>query len=383
MSRRRRRGRSKITKGSLIFLAVLMLYSFLHKNMDKFTASENYQAAEQSENQEFVIQAIEDAPVHENNYRTADTTWIVVILISAGCLAVVGTDVLLVYGVLYFKGKRFKSLKNSIKSYIHDCNDLNEHIEVLRSSYYAIRKVDYGEANYEDTSKYKYKRKHNKGLKYEPNIIDCSRVVCDNARKQPFKYICKYFNVEPDRKTLEQFEDILNNFLAAEEGIILISKKKSEIMKMISREIPWVVKKWFAAKLERELGFKEINLNELYFPTFSFRYVSAGGNASTKCDIVMDINMLERFIEYIASFVKFRETTEGQRRLMTPKLRQYIIERDDYTCQLCGNSTDNEPNLLLEVDHIIPIAKGGKTTESNLQTLCWKCNRHKGARLAE
>ena len=41
------------------------------------------------------------------------------------------------------------------------------------------------------------------------------------------------------------------------------------------------------------------------------------------------------------------------------------------------------PNLLLEIDHKIPLAKGGMTTEDNLQTLCWKCNRSKGAKLEE
>ena len=40
-----------------------------------------------------------------------------------------------------------------------------------------------------------------------------------------------------------------------------------------------------------------------------------------------------------------------------------------------------EPNLLLEIDHIIPVAKGGLTEESNLQTLCWKCNRAKSDKL--
>ena len=38
-------------------------------------------------------------------------------------------------------------------------------------------------------------------------------------------------------------------------------------------------------------------------------------------------------------------------------------------------------NLLLEVDHIIPISKGGKTEPDNLQTLCWKCNRTKSNKI--
>ena len=58
-------------------------------------------------------------------------------------------------------------------------------------------------------------------------------------------------------------------------------------------------------------------------------------------------------------------------------LRNYIIKRDNYTCQICGNSQYKEANLLLEVDHIKPISKGGLSIPENLQTLCWKCNRHK------
>lgn len=47
----------------------------------------------------------------------------------------------------------------------------------------------------------------------------------------------------------------------------------------------------------------------------------------------------------------------------------------------CGNSTHVEPNLLLEIDHIIPVSKGGLTSEENLQTLCWKCNRAKSDKI--
>lgn len=61
------------------------------------------------------------------------------------------------------------------------------------------------------------------------------------------------------------------------------------------------------------------------------------------------------------------------------KKKDYV--RDDFTCKKCGISIKKEPNLLLEIDHIIPLSKGGLTTEDNLQTLCWKCNRSKGAKI--
>lgn len=61
-------------------------------------------------------------------------------------------------------------------------------------------------------------------------------------------------------------------------------------------------------------------------------------------------------------------------------LRPQILARDNYTCQKCGLSIYDEPNLLLEVDHIVPVSKWGQSTPENLQTLCWKCNRSKGNR---
>lgn len=293
-------------------------------------------------------------------------------------LAMIG---IIIYSKLYFKNEKFKSIKQNISSYIADCNELNSHIEELRSTYADARKTDYGEASFQNISRYNYKKKGINNAKYEPNIYDCSRSVCDNARKQPFKYICKYFNIKTNEDTLEQFENVLNNFISAEEGKTLLVNKKNEIMKNISNDIPGIIRGLFRKRLEKELGFNEFIFNELYFPTFSFRYISAGGNSGTRFDVVMDISMLERFTNYLADLVKFKKSVEGQRRLMTPKLRMYIIERDHRTCQQCNNSTANEPNLLLEVDHKMPVSKGGITTEDNLQTLCWKCNRHKGSKI--
>jgi hypothetical protein len=100
-----------------------------------------------------------------------------------------------------------------------------------------------------------------------------------------------------------------------------------------------------------------------------------------KVDIKLDIGNLDRLASYLNDLIKFRKSIAGQRALMTSDLREKMKIRDNYTCQICGLSTSQEPNLLLEIDHKIPLSKGGITTESNLQTLCWRCNRKKGANI--
>ena len=64
-----------------------------------------------------------------------------------------------------------------------------------------------------------------------------------------------------------------------------------------------------------------------------------------------------------------------ERGKVSNKMRFSIYERDGYRCRKCGVSQRHAP---LEIDHIIPIAKGGKSTYNNLQTLCHKCNVEKG-----
>ena len=114
---------------------------------------------------------------------------------------------------------------------------------------------------------------------------------------------------------------------------------------------------------------------------YKFVYTSGGGMAQRSFTIPMNEENIIELINRLENKLSLKEQTREQRALMTAKLRMHIKERDDFTCCQCGNSIKKEPNLLLEVDHIIPIVKGGLTKEDNLQTLCWKCNRSKGAKL--
>lgn len=309
-------------------------------------------------------------------------TKVLTLSVIAGLTILLLIILLACYPLLYFTGSSFLAIKKRITKHIKECNELNQHIKSLRDAFIRVKKTDYGEASFENISRYKYNKRMLRTAKYAPNIYDCSRVVCDNARKQPFKYICKYFHIHADEQTINEFEEIINSFSAAEDGKYCLMRKKSSILKKINNKIPWLIRTISPRKLEKKLGFEDFIFDELYFPTYSFRYISPGGNSGTQFDVEMNIKMMERFVKYLSESVKFRNSIEGQRRLMTSKLRHMIIERDEYTCQRCGNSTNQEPNLLLEVDHIIPVSKGGITKEDNLQTLCWKCNRRKGAKIA-
>lgn len=53
------------------------------------------------------------------------------------------------------------------------------------------------------------------------------------------------------------------------------------------------------------------------------------------------------------------------------KIRFFILNRDNFTCQYCGRKS---PNVVLHVDHIIPRSKGGTSNKNNLITACMECN---------
>lgn len=62
-----------------------------------------------------------------------------------------------------------------------------------------------------------------------------------------------------------------------------------------------------------------------------------------------------------------------QGRKFTGRLRQLIMDRDEYRCVLCGRGVDS--GIKLEVDHIIQWSDGGKTVYDNGRTVCDECNK--------
>ena len=62
------------------------------------------------------------------------------------------------------------------------------------------------------------------------------------------------------------------------------------------------------------------------------------------------------------------------RKPLSKAVRFEVFKRDKFTCQYCGASA---PDVILEVDHINPVSKGGTDDLFNLITSCRDCNRGK------
>jgi 5-methylcytosine-specific restriction endonuclease McrA len=63
-------------------------------------------------------------------------------------------------------------------------------------------------------------------------------------------------------------------------------------------------------------------------------------------------------------------------RTKVPFSKKNVMVRDGFRCMYCGDT-----NVRLTIDHLIPKAKGGKSTFENCVTSCKRCNSRKGDKL--
>ena len=83
----------------------------------------------------------------------------------------------------------------------------------------------------------------------------------------------------------------------------------------------------------------------------------------------------QKMQEYIAKFgLKIWDYSLLDETPTPDKLRMRVLEEAKGLCALCGATRNDRP---LDIDHIKPRSKGGKTEYENLQVLCSKCNRTK------
>lgn len=68
---------------------------------------------------------------------------------------------------------------------------------------------------------------------------------------------------------------------------------------------------------------------------------------------------------------------ESERQPIQKSIRFEVFKRDKFTCQYCGSKA---PDIIIHIDHITPVSKGGTNDLLNLITSCADCNLGKSDR---
>lgn len=285
--------------------------------------------------------------------------------------------------VRYFNSDEFKAQKAKVEKTVADYNEIAEYVKEIPNNNQFVpkeNKLEHSDlATFENTSKYNYVRDRNKRTALtKPNVHACSLQIVRRASEEPLKYLCKYFNIKPNKANLQQVQEIGDNISRMENTISNLQARQDELTRDFNP--PKFILKHYYKELMSQIG---VNLPEINveYAQYVFEYVSAGGNSAQRSTIELDGQTAEALAQYLDAKIKYGKSAKRQRSLMTNALRTAIKKRDYYTCQMCEASTAQQSLLLLEVDHIIPISKGGLSDPDNLQTLCWKCNRSKGDKI--
>lgn len=90
-----------------------------------------------------------------------------------------------------------------------------------------------------------------------------------------------------------------------------------------------------------------------------------------------DLDALEQagIIEKIPERETLNVDSSRASRYIPDAVKAAIIVRDGGRCVNCRRTDD------LQIDHIVPIARGGVSEDGNLQTLCGRCNRRKSKKM--
>ncbi len=276
----------------------------------------------------------------------------------------------------YYDSPEFEQIKSTCNALMDSQRDFNEYIIEKTQSISALFGSKVVRSETEINDEYNYIRPYKKSI--TPFTAEVSAQVFASAENSPLEYIVKTFYPNKDQYPvqIQKLQFLVEELETLKDAKEIIETYKKDYQQYLT-DVPAFIMENDEDGFYSRLGFANISENTLTVE-YKFSYTSNGGMAQRSFVVPMTEETIIKLIEMLQSKLTMTAFAKEQRALMTSKLRQQIKERDNYTCKFCGNSTHNEPNLLLEIDHIISVADGGCTVENNLQTLCWKCNRTKG-----
>lgn len=208
--------------------------------------------------------------------------------------------------------------------------------------------------------------------------------------KSPFLYPYFTYNFDISGKRSPQIDDILDMFLISG-GFTYIQNHQRKIEQW-KRESCQRIEHSTMKKYREKQYLHALDDNK----AFVFHFVRAQTRYKQRNYVKSSykVNVRTNSFAYNYEYIQHRYNeladigfectlrafhSKNQRRLVTRGLRKKIMIRDNFTCQLCGKYMPDEVGL--QIDHIIPVAKGGKSVASNLRVLCSKCNGSKSDKM--
>ena len=91
----------------------------------------------------------------------------------------------------------------------------------------------------------------------------------------------------------------------------------------------------------------------------------------------LKLGAFDRYFSYARPLQASKTNIMAKRKALSNKIRFEVFKRDSFTCQYCGQKA---PDVILNIDHILPVKEGGTNELLNLITSCFPCNNGKRAR---
>jgi 5-methylcytosine-specific restriction endonuclease McrA len=253
-------------------------------------------------------------------------------------------------------------------------------------------------------------------------ILNNNGMNCILLDKENFSYTLSLSNINniPNIKWNQQYVDqikyydqkIINTYRISEPNVefynedqaYIVAKHSGELLgKIFKKQFYDITKKFKCEKCGKEeilienetnlLEQKLINFDDGCFRKYNKTDLQRWGRiANGRLEkSVMKLchscyyKLKTREIERVIKRCSINSSVSGaKRKSISLKLRNKILNKSARwvesvhkkvpSCENCGKTA---LEASLEIDHIIPVSKGGKTEENNLQVLCFDCNRGK------
>lgn len=181
---------------------------------------------------------------------------------------------------------------------------------------------------------------------------------------------------------LDYYLDLLKKIYANQQGYRQYTREVDNVIRQDSVKLNEVKKDFLYSKIEAHICKKcKLHPRLTTCLLYSVSYSSPKGKNQYHKEHLYSLQDVQMHYEQVLQTQKHltdeKRRRQAERAKMSPSLRYSVLRRDHFRCQICGATQSD--GVKLHVDHIVPIAKGGKTELGNLRTLCDRCNLGKGS----